>query len=168
MTPEIERTAGLSRRAMDSSSVTVFGRLNWTSKDDLHGTRIQLGGKGFLVSGIAPQPLEGIYEDRPIDLWMRLRDEPLESKVRNLWVLGRLRPGVLRTRIEDAVPGTHVNSYTGKTPEMMDGLLRYGALLRFAAGLVFFIACANVASLLLGRAAARAVHEDVYSCRSRR
>jgi ABC-type lipoprotein release transport system permease subunit len=51
-----------------------------------------------------------------------------------------------------------VAPYTGMTPEAADGLSRVGTLLEIAAGLVFFIACANVASFLAGRASARS-HE---------
>jgi hypothetical protein len=42
------------------------------------------------------------------------------------------------------------------TPEMASGLARIGTLLRAVATAVFAIACANVASLLLSRASARA------------
>ena len=41
------------------------------------------------------------------------------------------------------------------TPELSDGLSRAEAVLRMAAGFVFFLTAANVASLLLGRAATR-------------
>lgn len=45
--------------------------------------------------------------------------------------------------------------HSGLAPETARGLAHVGTLLRFGAGLVFFTACVNVATFLLGRAAAR-------------
>ena len=51
-----------------------------------------------------------------------------------------------------------VLSYTGLTPEAAGGMARITRLLYGAAGVVFFIACVNVATFLLARASARS-HE---------
>ncbi len=118
------------------------------------------------VSGVAPASLDGLYRGRAIDVWMPLQEEALKKAggARNLWVLGRLARGVSTTRaqyrIQPAGPAAelHVLPYTGMTPEMAAGLSRVGTLLGWGAGAVFLIACANVASFLLGRAFARS-HE---------
>ena len=51
-----------------------------------------------------------------------------------------------------------VLSYTGLTPEAAGGMARITTLLYGVAGVVFFIACVNVAMFLLARASARS-HE---------
>lgn len=51
-----------------------------------------------------------------------------------------------------------VTPFTGLAPKMQRGLTRIGAFLSFSAAAVFFIACINVASFLLGRALRRS-HE---------
>src|SRR5688500_8536003 len=45
--------------------------------------------------------------------------------------------------------------YTGRLPDLAEGLSRIGLLLRLAGGAVFLVTCANVALFLLGRASAR-------------
>ena len=52
----------------------------------------------------------------------------------------------------------YVTPFTGIAPDMARALSRVGAFLSFSAAAVFFIACINVASLLLGRALRRS-HE---------
>ena len=89
----------------------------------------------------------------------------VDRSSRSWWVFGRLLPGVsiedARALVSARRTGTSeigVTRYTAMTPEMSDGLARVGTLLSLTAGAVFFIACANVAAFLLGRASARA-HE---------
>src|SRR4029453_7748181 len=129
---------------------------------------IRLDGTDARIGSVAPEWFEGLYAGRNVDIWVPLRDAAIEGVDRNSrswWVFARLRSGV---SIDEAralvnagrsdVSEIAVTRYTGMTPEMSDGLTRVGALLGLAAGAVFFIACANVASFLLGRASARA-HE---------
>jgi len=119
------------------------------------------------VGGVAPDWLEGIYRDRPVDVWMPIKDDGLwrpEDSSRNLWVLGRLGPHISISHAERAVQPSsgsgelRLFSYTGVTPELAGSLSRVGTLLRLAAVAVFFIACVNVGLFLLGRAFTR-LHE---------
>jgi hypothetical protein len=138
------------------------------AKANVRGDQILIDGVNARVSSVAPNWLEGIYRDRAVDLWMPLQEEALQGddrRRRNFWVLGRLRHDVSISQAQTAIrirrSGSgemHVLPYTGMTPEMAEGMSRVGTLLGFAAAAVFFIACANVASFLLGRAFARS-HE---------
>ncbi len=126
------------------------------SKNDLSREKIRVNGVDLRVGGVAPDALDGVYRDRAVDLWMPLPDAiPMVGDGnQNFWVLGRLRRGVNLGLASDM----RVLPYTGVTPEAAAGRSRVGNLLNFAGALVFFIACANVASFLVGRATARA-HE---------
>ena len=119
------------------------------------------------VGGVAPDWLEGIYRDRPVDVWMPIKDDGLwrpEDSSRNLWVLGRLGPHISVGQAEGAIQPSSGSGelrllpYTGVTPELAGTLSRIGTLLGLAAGAVFFIACVNVGLFLLGRAFTR-LHE---------
>lgn len=97
------------------------------------------------VAGVAPAWLDGLYAGRPIDVWTALK----EDDGRSYWVLARGAPAKLPEWIVTA-------PYTGFLPDGADGVARVGAALRLAGAAVFFIACANVAAFVLGRATARA------------
>jgi len=130
---------------------TEFG-----AKNDISGEQIRIDGVDLRIGGVAPDALEGVYRDRPVDLWMPLPNEVpnADASSRNFWVIGRLRRGVNLGSSSEM----RILPYTGATPEATVGRSRVSTLLSFAGALVFFIACANVASFLVGRATARA-HE---------
>jgi len=150
--------AAIFKLSMDGG--VVISQRVWLSEfrgePDISGESVRIGDTDVRVVGVAPDGLQGIYSDRPIDLWMPLREHSLPERdrhTRNFWVLAGLRPGVSSEHIGPVE--FNVVPYTGMTPEMQEGLSRIGALLRVAAGFVFFIACVNVASFLLGRSAGR-------------
>jgi ABC-type lipoprotein release transport system permease subunit len=131
---------------------------------DARGEEIRINGVTARISGIAPNWLEGIYRDRPVDVWMPLPEETLQrldDSSRDLWVVGRLGRGISPSQVNGVVqPGDRASElrvvpYTGLMPERAARLSRIGTLLEFAGGAVFFIACVNVALFLLWRASAR-------------
>ena len=131
---------------------------------DVLGEEIRINSVTARIRGIAPDWLEGIYRDRPVDVWMSLPEEELQrldDSNRNLWVVARLDHGISASQAKvgvqqgDRVSELRVLPYTGLTPEREARLSRIGTLLDFAAGAVFFIACVNVGLFLLGRASAR-------------
>jgi ABC-type antimicrobial peptide transport system permease subunit len=132
------------------------------------GDRIRIDNRDFRIEGVAPDQLDGLYSDRPVDLWIPLQEQDLQSEGRNrldLWVLARLRHDFSTHQAETVLRlsspkfgEVSVTPFTGIAPNMARGLSRVGKFLNFSAGAVFFIACINVASFLLGRALRRS-HE---------
>jgi ABC-type lipoprotein release transport system permease subunit len=154
--------AGFLNLSLDQG-VVISHRLwqsEFNAKTDVRGQLIHIDGVNRRVGGVAPDWLEGVYRDRAVDVWMPFEEESLavaERSSRNFWVLGRLRRDVSTDQIR-GLADIRVLPYTGLTPEAAEGRSRVSTLLGLAAGLVFFIACANVASFLIGRAFARS-HE---------
>ena len=126
---------------------------------------IRLNNTQFPITGFAPKTLEGLYQDRPIDIWIKFEDDVPQNANpgrRDLWVFAGLSPGEsisdaerkIRTGLKE--PGDlEVTPYNGVVPGTARGLASIVTLLHFMAGSVFLIACINVASILLGRALER-------------
>ncbi|HEX2662289.1 MAG TPA: ABC transporter permease [Candidatus Acidoferrum sp.] len=172
------QTASVSVAAVSPKLAEVFGlpldegvvishrmwQREFGASVDVLGEEIRINSVTARVTGIAPDWLEGIYRDRPVDVWMPLPEEKLQQlddSSRNLWVVARLDRDISPSQAKAvAQPGDRVGElrvlpYTGLTPERAAHLSRIGTLLDFAAGGVFFIACVNVGLFLLGRASAR-------------
>lgn len=167
ITPDL---AGLLKLSVDEG--VVISHRVWQSefhfKTDVRGEQIRVDGINAVVTGVAPDWLEGVYRDRAVDLWMALQQaapQEADRGNRNFWVVGRLRRDVSVDQAETPARASlrgageiRVLPYVDITPEMAASMSRIGTLLGLGAGAVLFIACANVALFLLGRASARS-HE---------
>jgi putative ABC transport system permease protein len=134
---------------------------------DAVGRKVQLHGRAFTVIGVAPP---GFRFGEPVDVWTPLnQDGQQPRRAEFLDVVGRLAHGVtlqraqvemkaVSERLARQYPQTNatIRSEVAGLREEVVGKVR-PALLAFmgAVGLVLLIACANVANLLLTRAAAR-------------
>ena len=134
------------------------------------GRAVRVNGEPAQVIGVMP---EGFRFPNNHDLWIPMREDPLASargEGRSLNVYGRLRDGVSRQRAElemasiaaelsreypESNEGVGIRLLTpsrATTSREMDAL--FGAMM-VAVLSVLLIACANVANLLLARAATR-------------
>jgi macrolide transport system ATP-binding/permease protein len=150
--------------------------------DGAIGSRIRLNGHDFIVIGVASEQFEGIRIGAPRDIWVPIltlpRTDPKmtarfdQRRASWLQVFGRLKPGVtfeqartqfaaMASRLEQAHPDTNARAGIGmqpglgRDPDLRRELRRFAALPFVAVAIVLVIACANVAGLLLARAAGR-------------
>ncbi len=134
------------------------------------GRTVRLSGREYTVIGVMPPGFA--FPTRDIDIWVPLALDADNKQQRSsyfLWAVGRLNPGVpferavadlnaIGRRLEQQYPvDKDIGVYLVPLPEQVVGrTLRTSLWVMMAAvGAVLLIACANVANLMMSRAAVR-------------
>jgi predicted permease len=159
-----------------------FWQSHFAGDPNVVGKRVKVNGLPFTVIGVAPASFQGTELIVTADYWapmsMEFDIEPgndwLKARgSRQVWVLGRLKPGVTRAQAEadlDRIGRQLARAYPNdldvnakfylSRPGLIGQALRgpisgYGVVLMGIAGIVLLLACANLAGMLLARASDR-------------
>jgi macrolide transport system ATP-binding/permease protein len=177
--PDEDKTIGANNVVLGHS----FWRRRLNSDPNIVGKTVQLNNRAYQVIGIAPEYFAGTKFALSLDFWTpismaeELRRNPgILAERGSHWmnVIGRLKPGVsvkqasaemnaISARLNQAYPDTRATSTTAQVLTEVDGrweelggvFKSAGAIAMAIVGLILLIACANVANLMLARAAAR-------------
>ncbi len=158
----------------DQKRVVVLSHRLWQRRfygdPKLLGQSVILNGSNYTVIGIMPPEFR--FYRRDVELWIPLALAGQPYSVRHnrfLSVFARLKPGVsleqaraemevITSRLEQQYPDTNAGFHATLVPlkKQYFGEIRPALLVLLGAvGFVLLIACANMANLLLARAAAR-------------
>jgi putative ABC transport system permease protein len=176
LAPQLGRAFTPEEDRPEAAPVVLLSHALWQRRfggdPAIIGTALTLGGQNRTVIGIMPPESRSLLRLERTDVWLPLAinmKEERQLRDLGLIVIGRLKPGftaeqadaevnLIMRRLVLATPGTIMNTEARATllSKKLAGDLRQGLLALFGAvALVLLIACANVANLLLGRAAMR-------------
>ena len=178
--PDEDKTVGANPVVVLSHS---FWQRRLASDSNIIGKSVQLNNRAYQVIGIAPETFLGTKFALQLDFWVpismaeELRRNPgILNERGSHWmnVIGRLKPGVsiaqasaemsaIAARLNQAYPDYRANTTQAKVMTEVEGRFEEdsavfksaGAIAMAIVGLILLIACANVANLMLARAAAR-------------
>jgi predicted permease len=163
-----------------------FWRSRFAADTRIIGRVVKINGFSFTVIGIAPPSFLGTEVITAADYWvpmsMELQIEPGNDWLRSrgsqeVWVMGRLKPGVSRAQAEadlnrvarqlthiypnDVEPNAKFKlSRPGLVGEALRGpITGFGIAFMGIAGVALLLACANLAGMLLARASDR--HREI-------
>ena len=162
-----------------------FWERKFAANPNVIGQNVLLNGQGFTIIGVAPRGFQGTAVLGGPDMWvpMSMHDQVLsglnkewfnDRRFLNSSAVARLKPGVTEAQAraelqalgsdldrEFPVPNTGRNFtvipllQSAINPNLRGLFTRAGMLMMTVVGLVLLIACANIANLLLARAAGR-------------
>ena len=178
--PDEDRTVGANAVVVLSHS---FWQRRLASEPNIVGKTVSLNNRAYQVIGVTPEYFVGSKFALALDFWTPIsmaedlrRNPDILRERGSHWmnVIGRLKPGVsisqastemnaIATRLNQAYPDDRASSTTAQVMTEVDGrwadlggvFKSGGAIAMAIVGLVLLIACANVANLMLARAAAR-------------
>ena len=176
--PLIGRLFGPEEDAPGREHTVVLGYRLWQRRfggdPSVLGRTVTLDGEAHTVVGVMPRGFEfPPFWARGAEMWaaISLADRAANRTAQSLRVFGRLSPGTslpqaraeiatLTGRLEQAYPGTNRDVRVLSLDDVVVGDVRAALLVLLGAvALVLLISCANVAHMLLARAAAR--HKEV-------
>ena len=172
VSPAVGRTFSEAEDLPNGPAVAVLSygaaELRFGGVNQVLGKPILLNGVPYTVIGVAPK---GFVADPEADVWISMQADPASTNQGNyLNATGRLKPGITPAAAEARMK-LAAEAFRKLNPKWMDpsesiavvpmrdattGDVRTALLVLFGAvALVLLIACANVANLLLARAAGR-------------
>jgi predicted permease len=161
----VDAVHGRTFREGDPANVVVVSHGFWlrhfAGDAAAIGRALTLDGETFTLLGVMPDRFEFPYRTTPTDLWTPWAPRPVPNGRLDA-VVGRMAPGVSEQAVRHELTSLSANLVPGRlanvtsVAEAVARPVRQSLLvLMGAVGMLLLVACANVANLLLARAAAR-------------